>query len=656
MEFLNQLREVKLFLGSSNLSADITLVVQVLFYLVLCAGVVAQLLGKNKWHNRLQIPVVILNILFIVLMVLTIFKSVAGEFPGGRGAVPPVVTIIHATLGALAQLLAIYCLLAGLRFFPRKIGVLRRWMWATFTVWTLSVAFGIGVYILFYVVNPLPSEAAAIEPDVNRVEDVVKVPPADTTEPATEPTGEPAEAAVHPIEVTTEVVEPTPEQVEVTAEPAEIIPEQVEVTAEPVEVTTGPVEVTAKPVEVTAEPVEAEPTSEPTQENTSSDTNDDAINQGEPISGQESAQVKWRQLQPANTGPGARYRHAMQYHAETKQLFVFGGQSGHQVFGDVWMLDMSNLNTLTWRRLAAASPVAPPARYSTVMIVDQLGQNLYIAAGLTPSGKKFNDIWKLNLATETWEELTETAGQSPESRSGGFGGNVGGNLVLTHGFGATHYNDTWRFNVETGQWENITPDEPRPPGRHLFAATPSNGNLVLHGGCSTPGGICFRDDTWVLDANAYTWREVTSNIKPAGRQHHTLVADADSNQVVLFGGQGAGQSALNDLWFLDLATDNWQPVEVAGGPEARYNHAAVWVSGHGMLLYGGRSSGILSDMWLLSTQTPAPAEPTAEATVEPTVEPEPEPTIEATVEPTIEPTSEPTTEPEPESTAEPGSQ
>ena len=48
-----------------NLLADITLVIQILFFLILCAGVVAQLQGKYKWHDRLQAPVVVLNILFI---------------------------------------------------------------------------------------------------------------------------------------------------------------------------------------------------------------------------------------------------------------------------------------------------------------------------------------------------------------------------------------------------------------------------------------------------------------------------------------------------------------------------------------------------------------------------------------------------------------
>lgn len=138
---------------SSSLFADITLIVQILFFLVLCAGVVAQLQGKYKWHDRLQAPVVVLNILFIVVVMMPTFRLVAGELPGGLSKVPTLVTVIHAGLGAVAQLLAIYCLLAGFKILPRKTGALRYWMWATYTFWTAAVIFGIGVYITFYLIN-----------------------------------------------------------------------------------------------------------------------------------------------------------------------------------------------------------------------------------------------------------------------------------------------------------------------------------------------------------------------------------------------------------------------------------------------------------------------------------------------------------------------
>jgi uncharacterized membrane protein YozB (DUF420 family) len=134
-----------------NMVADVTLVVQILFYLVLSGGVVAQLQGKHRLHGWLQGPVVVLNVLFIIFVMGPTFRSVSGEFPASLIKVPMLVTVAHATLGLMAQLLSVYCLLAGLNILPRKIGRLRYWMWAAYTAWTVAVVFGISTYLLFYV-------------------------------------------------------------------------------------------------------------------------------------------------------------------------------------------------------------------------------------------------------------------------------------------------------------------------------------------------------------------------------------------------------------------------------------------------------------------------------------------------------------------------
>lgn len=602
---------------SSNLFADITLIVQILFYLVLCAGVIAQLTGRYQWHERLQAPVVILNILFIVFVMIPTFRNVAGELPGNLNRVPTIVSVIHAALGSLAQLFAIYVLLAGFKILPRRLGVLRYFMWTTFTLWTATVIFGIGIYITFYL---SPAEASSGEVVAEQEADFIE-------EAVTE-------------EISTNAPEPVIEEhaeepvvVEPTAEPTEAAPTE-EVVAEP---EAGTVEPEPTEVEVAA-PVEDTDTIP--MDELISEHEGDAVEVIEPEITGDVAQAQWQAIQPTTIGPGARYQHAMQYNLATNQVFVFGGRDGSQIFNDVWALDM---DTLAWRQMAANAVVAPPARFSTVMIVDEPGQNLYVATGQTQGGTVFNDIWKLDLATESWTDLSPTAGEAPIARYGAPGGSLGGNLVTTHGFGTTRYNDTWRFNTSAEQWENITPGGAAPLNRCLFAATTtSDANLVIHGGCASGFGDCFLDDTWILDSNDNVWREVLSDIKPVGRQHQTLVSgEAGSNQVILFGGQDASRAPRNDLWTLDLASGVWQSIEAPEGPDARFQHAAVWIPGQGMLVFGGRDEHPLGDMWLLSGQPTAPAEPTAEPTTppvaEPTATPEPEPTPTSVPAPTPTP-------------------
>lgn len=148
---METLKNASGFLGTgAGLLADITLVVQVLFFIVICVGVVAQLKQRYKLHDWLMAPVVLLNLLFIFLVMIPAFRLVIRELPGGLGRPSVLVPLVHGLLGLATQALATYGLLAGLKILPRRIGVLRYWMWAIFVAWTFTLLFGVGIYLVWY--------------------------------------------------------------------------------------------------------------------------------------------------------------------------------------------------------------------------------------------------------------------------------------------------------------------------------------------------------------------------------------------------------------------------------------------------------------------------------------------------------------------------
>ena len=567
--------------------ATFTLIVEILFYLVLCAGVAVQLKGLYKWHDRLQAPVIILNIFFIIFVMIPTFRLVVFEqLPSGLSEVPTLVTALHGLLGATAELLSIYLLLAGFKILPRKIGVLRYWMWTAFALWTLTILFGIGVYVMFYI-GDSAAEGAIAEHDAELVPVEAPAESAEATDEvvAEHDAAEVSEDSSAPVDATEEVVaEHDAEEIaapEVTEEAAAaestLTGEHDAALAEP----TGPIADTGgdeaeglidEHAEASVEIVEPE------------------------FTGQ-AGFVSWEELIPTSAEtPGVRYEQAMQYNEATDRVYVFGGRDGSQIYNDVWVLEV---DSVTWRQVAASSPTTPPARYSATMIVDEAGENIYLTAGHAQDGQNFNDIWKLDLTSEVWQDLTPAAGTPPTARYGSPGGNINNNLVFTHGFGDTRYDDTWQFNTVSGQWENITPAGAVPLKRCLFAAAASGNNLVIHGGCAAPFGPCFLDDAWVLDTGASAWREVLSDLKPVGRQYHTLVDITNRGRLIMYGGQDASLAARDDLWFLDLATGVWTPVESEIKPPARYNHAAVWLPNRSaMVVFGGQNeAGGLSDIW-----------------------------------------------------------
>ncbi len=69
------------FLGTgASLGADLTLVVQTLFFIVLTIGVVAQRFRKYKAHDLLQTSVVVLNFFFIIFLMVASFSGSLGHY------------------------------------------------------------------------------------------------------------------------------------------------------------------------------------------------------------------------------------------------------------------------------------------------------------------------------------------------------------------------------------------------------------------------------------------------------------------------------------------------------------------------------------------------------------------------------------------------
>jgi plastocyanin/uncharacterized membrane protein YozB (DUF420 family) len=161
------------FLGTgATFGADLSIIVQIIFFIVLCIGVVMQMRGKYHWHDRLQTPVVILNLFFIIFIMVVSFREsqIASTLPKRPGDAFYLVAGLHAILGTVTEGLAIYCLLAGFKILPRKIGTLKYFMRATFVLWTVTLLFGLSTYYVWYL---RPVEAVALT-DIEGLSDTLQ--------------------------------------------------------------------------------------------------------------------------------------------------------------------------------------------------------------------------------------------------------------------------------------------------------------------------------------------------------------------------------------------------------------------------------------------------------------------------------------------------
>jgi uncharacterized membrane protein YozB (DUF420 family) len=94
------------FLGTgATFGADLALIVQIIFFIVLCTGIFLQLRRKYHWHDRFQAPVVVLNLFFIIFIMVVSFREsqIASTLPKRPGDLFYLTAGIHAFLGTLTE-------------------------------------------------------------------------------------------------------------------------------------------------------------------------------------------------------------------------------------------------------------------------------------------------------------------------------------------------------------------------------------------------------------------------------------------------------------------------------------------------------------------------------------------------------------------------
>ena len=150
--------------------------------------------------------------------------------------------------------------------------------------------------------------------------------------------------------------------------------------------------------------------------------------------------------------------------------------------------------------------------------------------------------------------------------------------------------DTWLFDPATGAWEQPAPEtSPSARSSHAMAYDPVAGRVVMFGGVNRAPGddtIDYLADTWVYDTTAGTWTEASPGISPAPRAAHTMVYEAETGRVVLWGGLAVEEGP--SLWAYDITANTWAPIEADGGPDESWDGTLVDVPGRGLVLLDGQ--------------------------------------------------------------------
>ena len=311
---------------------------------------------------------------------------------------------------------------------------------------------------------------------------------------------------------------------------------------------------------------------------------------------------KWTAIQPNNALP-ARANAAAIYNSTDHSIVVFGGSANDGFVNDLWKLDLA---TYTWSEITTNSS-KPFPRHTPNAIYDEANNRMIVYSGQGTEGLA-NDIWSFDFDDGTWQELSANSdgGEQPSKRYGTVAAlDVNTNqLIVFAGFASvgSRQDDTWAFNLNNNSWTDLQPS-PHPAQRCLHRSTlvDDQGRMIMYGGQS--GGPL--EDIWSYDFSAGTWTDLTPNSSPPGRLWSSINYIGD-DRLIVFGGNGAGQGSssgvLNDLWEFSLNDNSWKQLNVDNGPEARDGHCGIFLPCQKQIIVfaGSNASGsLLNDLWVL---------------------------------------------------------
>ncbi|MCX5861663.1 MAG: hypothetical protein NTW27_06040 [Deltaproteobacteria bacterium] len=151
----------------------------------------------------------------------------------------------------------------------------------------------------------------------------------------------------------------------------------------------------------------------------------------------------WTLLSPAGTPPSARTRVMMVYDV-AHALLVFGGQDVSVYLNDLWKYDIT---ADSWTQISPAGTL-PHIRGDSCRAFDHINGDYIIFGGTSSDLARMDDLWKYNVATNTWSEVSLSNKPGVRSHAGTAWDAKNGKFYMIHGYNNSGaISDCWKYDV-----------------------------------------------------------------------------------------------------------------------------------------------------------------------------------------------------------------
>ncbi|XP_059437254.1 acyl-CoA-binding domain-containing protein 4 [Corylus avellana] len=251
----------------------------------------------------------------------------------------------------------------------------------------------------------------------------------------------------------------------------------------------------------------------------------------------------------------------------------------------------------------------PKARYEHGAAVVQ--DKMYIYGG-NHNGRYLNDIQVLDLRSWTWSKIEAKAGaESLESPSPvTFSPCAGHSLIpwenkllsiAGHTKDPSESIQAKAFDLQSCTWSTLKTYGKAPVSRGGQSVTLFGTSLVIFGGEDAKRTLL--NDLHILDLETMTWDEIDAvGVPPSPRSDHAAAVHAE-RYLLIFGG-GSHATCFNDLHVLDLQAMEWsRPTQQGDIPTPRAGHAGVTVGENWFIVGGGDNKSGASETVVLNMST-----------------------------------------------------
>ena len=285
----------------------------------------------------------------------------------------------------------------------------------------------------------------------------------------------------------------------------------------------------------------------------------------------------------ANGAPTARYAHTAVWTGA--EMIVWGGYDGRNTLatGGRYAPAIDS-----WRNVSTSNAPPPTSGHTAVWTGTQMivwGGDPYSTAGgiYDPVADTWQATSQVNAPLGRYFHTAIWTGSEMIIWGGDVPSGIG--MVVPSNSGG-------RYNPVTDTWIAMsTSGAPEP--RESPKAVWTGSRMIVWGGYNTDSGgnINYPASGGIYDPATDTWRTMPLANAPPGRVSHTVVWTG--NEMIVWGGVGAGASYFNNGARYDPVNSAWTTTSNTNVPSSRQDHSAVW-TGAEMIIWGGHEPALTS--------------------------------------------------------------